>query len=160
MAQSGFILYADDWAQWTEDYTNEETGALLKALINYFFTGEIAEFDDRGMKQFFRQAIKSIDRDRERYEEKCLRNMHNRYKGTCKKNGSEPLDFEEWLTTVDRRQESLTVVDESAPTTTTAPTTTATTTTAPTTTGFLRENRQSENANNPFLQNLINKGLV
>lgn len=107
MAQSGFMLYVDDWINWTADYSDEETGIMLKALLNFFTTGEVKEFADRGMRQFFRQAIKAIELDRKRYDDKCLHNAHNRYKGECKKKGIEALDFEEWLTTVDNRQGTL-----------------------------------------------------
>ncbi len=104
MAQSGFVLYVNDWIDWTADYSDEETGIMLKALLKFFTTGEITTFDDRGMRQFFRQGIKAIELDRKSYDDKCLHNAHNRYKGECKKNGIEPLEFEEWLTTVDNRQ--------------------------------------------------------
>ena len=104
MAQPGFMIYADDWLVYAEEYSTEEIGEMVKALLAYFNAGEYTEFGDRGMRQFFRQAAKAIDYDRKRYEDKCLHNAHNRYKGLCKKRGIEPLDFDEWLTTLDDGQ--------------------------------------------------------
>ena len=64
------------------------------------------------MRQFYRQGTKSIDRDRERYSEKCLKNAYNRYKGICKKTGIDWLEYEEWLTTVNDRQRPSTMVND------------------------------------------------
>ena len=103
--QPGFLIYADDWLVYAEEYSAEEIGKMVKALLSYFCTGEHTEFADRGMRQFFRQATKAIDLDRARYEKKCLQNAYNRYKGICKQRNENPLSFEEWLTTVDERHE-------------------------------------------------------
>ena len=111
MAQSGFMLYANDWLDWTSDYTDEETGKMLKALLIFFTTGETTEFDDRGMKQFFRQATKAIELDRKRYDDKCLKNAYNRYKGICQKNGKTPLEFEDWERANNEEQPSSTIVN-------------------------------------------------
>jgi len=108
MNQPGFMIYADDWENYISDYEPEEIGEMLKALLGYFLTGELTEFTDRGMRQFFRQGTKSIDFDRKRYDKKCLQNAYNRYRGVCKKSKIEPLSFEEWLTTVNDRREPLT----------------------------------------------------
>ena len=105
MAQPGFMLYVDDWLTYIEDYDTTEIGEMLKALLAYFLTGETAEFTDRGMRQFFRQAAKAIEFDRKRYDDKCLQNAYNRYRGTCKRNDTQPMSFEEWSTTVDDRQQ-------------------------------------------------------
>lgn len=110
--QPGFMIYADDWENYFSDYRVEEIGEMLKALLQYFLTGETTEFSDRGMRQFFRQAAKAIDLDRMRYDKKCLQNAYNRYRGICKKNHEEPNSYEEWLA-INDRQELLTKVEES-----------------------------------------------
>lgn len=115
MNQPGFMIYADDWSNYISDYSTEEIGEMLKALLCYFSTGEVTEFEDRGMRQFYRQAVKSIVLDRIRYEDKCLKNAYNRYRGTFKNKDKQPLDFDDWysdvymknqgtLTNVNRRQ--------------------------------------------------------
>ena len=115
--QPGFMIYADDWLNYAEEYSAEEIGEMLKALLAYFTTGENAAFTDRGMRQFYRQTKKSIDFDRIRYDNKCLQNAYNRYRGTCKKKGIEPLVYEDWLSTVnDGQQPSTKPTNNQSPT--------------------------------------------
>ena len=89
MKQPGFMIYAEEWSTYAEDFSDEELGRMLRALL---------------MRQFFRQAAKSIDLDAERYALKCRQNAYNRYKGACRQQNKTPLDFEQWLTNVDDRQ--------------------------------------------------------
>ena len=104
MAQPGFMVFTADWAGLLEDYDSEEIGELFKAVLRYFDTGELTDFDDRGMRQFFRQVTKSIDLDRERYDAKCAQNAYNRYRRTCKERKEKPLDMEQWFTIVYSRK--------------------------------------------------------
>jgi hypothetical protein len=104
MKQPGFMIYAEEWSTYAEDFSDEELGRMLRALLSYFSTQEQTDFADRGMRQFFRQAAKSIDLDAERYALKCRQNAYNRYKGSCRQQNKTPLDFEQWLTSVDDRQ--------------------------------------------------------
>ena len=99
MAQPGFMIYAGDWAGLLEDYDTEEIGQLFTALLRYFCNGDITDFDDRGMRQFFRQAVKFIDLDRAKYDAKCETNAYNRYRRTCKEHHEPALSRERWLTT-------------------------------------------------------------
>ncbi len=105
--QPGFMIYADDWTSYTEEYTAEEVGQIVKALLSYFLNGEHTEFTDRGMRQFYRQAVKGIDLDKIRYEDKCLKNAHNRYKQESKKREEKPLDFDDWYTAIYLRNKDL-----------------------------------------------------
>lgn len=100
MRQPGFMVYAEDWAGVLEDYDAEEIGSLFVALLKYFRDGETTAFEDRGMRQFFRQASRFIELDRMKYDEKCATNAYNRYKRTCKENEMTPLSREQWFTTV------------------------------------------------------------
>lgn len=109
----GFMIYAEDWCAYSEEYTTEEIGQMIKALLAYFQTGEHTEFTDRGMRQFYRQATKAIDIDGQRYLKKCADNAYHRYIGICKRKGIEPLSREDWdeqrnLTDVDACQHLLT----------------------------------------------------
>ena len=112
MKQPGFMIYAEDWACYTEDYSDEELGRMLRALLGYFDAQDQPTFDDRGMRQFFKLASKSIDLDRMRYEKKCRLNAYIRYKGLCKQERKKPLSFEEWEAAVEsRRQNASDVTD-------------------------------------------------
>ena len=85
----GFVLRAEEWKSFLEDYKDDEVVLMLWASIAYFETSEYAEFSDRGMRQFFRQMVRMIDYDRKAYEKTCATKAHNRYKGECKKKGDE-----------------------------------------------------------------------
>ena len=106
MKQPGFMIYAEDWACYTEDYSDEELGRMLRALLGYFDAQEQPTFDDRGMRQFFKLASKSIDLDRMRYEKKCRLNAYIRYKGLCRQERKKPLSFEEWEAAVESRRQN------------------------------------------------------
>ena len=110
MKQPGFMIYAEDWAAYTEDFNDEELGRMLRALLAYFDTQEQPCFSDRGMRQFFRLASRGIDLDIKRYNERCRQNAYNRYKGACKQQHEKPMSYEEWLTNVDDRGPSSTIV--------------------------------------------------
>ena len=98
MPQPGFMIYADDWSGILEDYDVEEVGALFSAILRFFNTGETTDFDDRGMRQFYRQQLKTLDLDRAKYMDKCRTNAYNRYRRTCKEKKEKPLSFDEWVT--------------------------------------------------------------
>ena len=106
MKPPGFMIYAEDWACYTEDYSDEELGRMLRALLGYFDAQDQPTFDDRGMRQFFKLASKSIDLDRMRYEKKCRLNAYIRYKGLCKQERKKPLSFEEWEAAVESRRQN------------------------------------------------------
>ena len=106
MKQPGFMIYAEDWACYTEDYSDEELGRMLRALLGYFDAQEQPTFDDRGMRQFFKMASKSIDLDRKRYQDKCLQNAYTRYRGICKQQHEEAMSFEDWAAAEESRRQS------------------------------------------------------
>lgn len=112
MKQPGFMIYAEDWAAYTEDYNDEELGRMLRALLGYFDAQEQPTFDDRGMRQFFKLAAKGIDLDRKRYEDKCRQNAYNRYKGTCRMQHEKPLSFEAWLAAAEAQQQTAQEADD------------------------------------------------
>ena len=106
MKQPGFMIYAEDWEIYTEEYTDEEMGKMLRALLSYFNTREQPSFPDRGMRHFFKMVSGSIDRDIRRYTDKCRQNAYNRYKGVCRQQHEKPLSFEEWITGIDDRRQT------------------------------------------------------
>lgn len=105
MKQPGFMIYAEDWEVYTEDYSDEELGQMLRAMLLYFSKGEETAFSDRSMRQFFRQTTRSIDADAKHYEDKCRKNAYNRYKGLCRQMKVKALPFDRWVTEVDDRQQ-------------------------------------------------------
>lgn len=111
MKQPGFMIYAEDWEVYTEDYSDEELGEMLRALLLYFGKSEQTTFTDRGMRQFYKLATKCIDLDVMRYEDKCRKNAYKRYQGLCKERRVKPLPYEVWLESPEQAQQQLTAVD-------------------------------------------------
>ncbi len=38
MKQPGFMIYAEEWSTYAEDFSDEELGRMLRALLSYFNT--------------------------------------------------------------------------------------------------------------------------
>ena len=47
MKQPGFMIYAEEWSTYAEDFSDEELGRMIRALLSYFNTGACASFSDR-----------------------------------------------------------------------------------------------------------------
>lgn len=70
--QKGFVVYGDVHAV-VDELTDEQTGKLFKAMINYFTTGKAPKFD--GILKYVWIPIKQqMDRDKEKYDAKCEKN--------------------------------------------------------------------------------------
>lgn len=48
--------------------TNEEAGALIKAVFAYDIHGEVIDFEDRMLQSSYTRIIECLDRNSERYE--------------------------------------------------------------------------------------------
>ena len=73
--QKGFVIYGDIQAV-VEELDNEQTGMLLKAMITYFNSGKAPKFD--GILKYVWIPIKQqMDRDAEKYADKCQKNRKN-----------------------------------------------------------------------------------
>ena len=91
----GFMMYFD-FAPALSKLTDEEAGALFKAIMGYAKNGQI--FDLPGICGFAFEVIRPrIDRDREVYEEKCRKNSYTAYVREAKKRNEEFLGYEQWL---------------------------------------------------------------
>ena len=70
--QKGFIVYGDN-EEVFDRLSDEEAGQLLKGMVKYFNSGEMPSFS--GVLEFVFIPIKQqMDRDSEKYEEKCQKN--------------------------------------------------------------------------------------
>lgn len=107
----GTMIYFDLWDD-LKDYTDEESGQILKAILGYGLNGEAPDFTDRGMKTLWRKLQSAIDRDAVAYDEKV---MQRRYAAYCKKvrsAGEVPSSFEEWRTIMETNDNESYTVDE------------------------------------------------
>lgn len=105
----GFMVYVEEWTTFIENYTDEEVGKVFKATLDFFHNGTLQDLDDRGMKLMLRQTTNAVSRDMEAYEEKCLRNAYNRYRGTVKNTDETPLEYDAW-------KDAMTTVEDGQPT--------------------------------------------
>ncbi len=72
--KSSIVINTKDAENILQDFTKEEAGEIFMALLAYANRDEEYETDDRSMRTLFRTIQANIDRNNERYEEKCERN--------------------------------------------------------------------------------------
>lgn len=72
--KSSIVINTKDAENILQDFTKEEAGEIFMALLAYANRGEDFKTDDRSMRTLFRTLQANIDRNNERYEEKCERN--------------------------------------------------------------------------------------
>lgn len=136
----GVVLYFDTLCPALARLNNDQSGALLKGIIEYAMTGAIPELDDMaGMA--FDMLRPRIDTDGEHYEDKREQTKYAVYCREAKKRGETPCSFEEW-------QQMVSCDIGRYPTTTTTPnpTTTPATTPAKTPTSIPTANTSSTTA--------------
>jgi hypothetical protein len=79
MNKNSFLIYLDYEEQFNL-LTDEQIGQLMRAIMKYEKTKEEPQLD--GMLKMAFSFIKTqLDRDREKYEEKCERNRQNGTRG-------------------------------------------------------------------------------
>lgn len=71
--KKGFVLYIDSRAQ-IDGLSDEEAGQLLKVIFEYADTGKYTEPESRVASIVFAGIKAQLDRDMERYQEKCAIN--------------------------------------------------------------------------------------
>ena len=88
--QKGFIVYKDLHAV-IDELTDEQVGQLFRGMIKYFNEGKAPKFD--GVLKFVFIPIKQqMDRDSEKYDEKCEKNRENVRKRWAKVNAADVYD--------------------------------------------------------------------
>ena len=76
MANAKAIYLYLDYLELFGEYTMEQRGRLVTAMLEYAATGVIPEFD--GPERFVWPSLRGqMDRDNEKYEAKCRRNAEN-----------------------------------------------------------------------------------
>lgn len=128
----GTIIYFD-LLEDLADFSDEEAGQLLRALLLYGTTGEVPCFSDRGMKAVWRKIQAWADRDSQKYDRAVLQRRYAVYCRKMRQEEQEPLSFTEWAeeqctgdneqtSSVYSRQPTRTLTSTSAPTSITTPT--------------------------------------
>lgn len=77
MGKNSFILY-HDYEEHFNLLTNEQKGMLITAVFQYSKTGKKPNFNHDGALMMSFSFIKAaLDRDKEKYEKKCIKNAEN-----------------------------------------------------------------------------------
>ena len=72
--KGSIVINTKDAENMLQDFSKEEAGEIFMALLAYANRGEEYKTDDRSMRTLFRTIQANIDRNNEKYEEKCERN--------------------------------------------------------------------------------------
>ena len=72
--KGSIVINTKDAENMLQDFTKEEAGEIFMALLAYANRGEEFKTDDRSMRTLFRTIQANIDRNNERYENRCERN--------------------------------------------------------------------------------------
>lgn len=127
----GIMLYFDSIRPALNRLSNEQCGALLRAVLDYAEYGEAAELDAMAGMAFDMLRPK-IDRDAKRYEETRESRQYAVYCREVKKRGEQPVGPAEWRL---RQHQMLSNDSGRYPTTSTSPSPTASTSTFPSASG-------------------------
>lgn len=117
--QKGFIVYKDIHAV-VDELTDEQAGKLFRGMIKYFADGTEPKFE--GILKFVFIPIKQqMDRDAEKYSEKCEKNRENvkiRWEKAKNTNVSERIRSDTNYTDTDTDKDTDTNTDTDTTTTT------------------------------------------
>lgn len=125
MAERPGIMFYFSILDDLEDFSTEEIGELFVAMMKYGQTGEITEFDDRGMRSIWRSMMKYVDQDQKTFDKKILQKQFAGWKSAQIRKGvaeAELPSFTEWKsklsdsTTVNDRTQPSTTVNDRQPT--------------------------------------------
>ncbi len=93
----GVIVYFDDLRPAMKLLKIEQVGALFIAMLDYAESGLAPDFKgDAIVQMVFEMLRPKIDRDNERYGETVTQKQYAVYCREARRNGHEPLSFDEW----------------------------------------------------------------
>ena len=110
----GVMIYFDSIRPALSRLDDSQLGALFRAIIEYAQTGAVADLDN--MAGFAFDSLRpKIDRDDERYQEQCQKSSYAVYCRETKKAGSQPLSFDQWISSDVIRSPTTTAATPTAP---------------------------------------------
>lgn len=92
MDKNSFLIYIDYEEQF-DLLTDEQLGQLMRAIVKYEKTGEIIKLDS-ATKMAFSFIKAQLDRDREKYNERCEKNRENAKRGGRPKKQEDNFEIE------------------------------------------------------------------
>ena len=82
--KKAIMIYLDSAPQW-DMLSYEQKGKLIEALMSYGSTGEESDIDDPVVKMAYIGMKATLDRDSEKYDERCKKNAESARKRWSKK---------------------------------------------------------------------------
>ena len=79
-AKKSLLLYYEYMAHF-DFLSDEQTGKIIKAMLAYEIDGVMPEFDEPIMRMTFSFIRSNLDRDKQKYAERCAINSENGKKG-------------------------------------------------------------------------------
>ena len=94
------MTYHDDFVPYIDVLSLEQWGRLFVSLLKYSAYDENPDFtDDVVLKVIWTTVKKGLERDSERYKERCSRAKYAVYCRETKKAGSPVMSYEKWQET-------------------------------------------------------------
>ena len=93
----GVIIFFDNIRPFIKRFNKEDLGMLFTAIINYAEYGEYPDIDNPMVEMAFEVLQPKLDRDEEQYNDVILKRKYAGYCSAAKRNGNEPIEYEEWL---------------------------------------------------------------
>ena len=92
MSEKKSLLLYYDYQQHFNFLTDEQTGKIIKAMLAYEINGVFPEFDEPIMQMTFSFIKSNLDRDMQKFLEKCEKNAETGKKGGRPKKQNEQID--------------------------------------------------------------------
>jgi uncharacterized phage protein (TIGR02220 family) len=92
--KKSFLVYGEDLKEILDDLTDEQVGQLFRGMVSYHNTGVDPHFTG-ALKYVFIPIRQQMDRDKDRYEQKCEKNRANGRLGGRPRKPSETEWFSE-----------------------------------------------------------------
>ena len=107
MAEKKSLLLYYDYKSHFDFLTDEQVGKIIKAMLSYEIDGVFPEFDEPIMQMTFSFVKSNLDRDMQKYLEKCEKNTENGRKGgRPRQNQSDEQNDEQTDTTDEQREQT------------------------------------------------------
>lgn len=99
MAEKKSLLLYYDYKSHFDFLTDEQLGRLIRSMLEYEIDGVLPEFDEPILKMAFGFIKSNLDRDRQKFFEKCEKNTENGKKGGRPRQGQQNEQQEKQTTT-------------------------------------------------------------
>lgn len=95
MAEKKSLLLYYDYKSHFDFLTDEQLGRIVRSMLEYEIDGVLPEFDEPILKMTFSFIKSNLDRDKQKYLEKCEKNTENGKKGGRPRQDKQNEQYEE-----------------------------------------------------------------